>query len=31
VRRDIATISPLHHRGGLPSALLARLRDASGD
>jgi hypothetical protein len=26
VRRDIATISPLHDPGGLPSALLARLR-----
>jgi hypothetical protein len=25
VRRDIATISPLHDPGGLPSALLARL------
>ncbi len=27
VRRDIATISPLHDPGGPPSALLARLRD----
>jgi hypothetical protein len=27
VRRDIATINPLHDPGGLPSALLARLRD----
>jgi hypothetical protein len=26
VRRDIATISPLHHSGGLPSELLARQR-----
>ena len=26
VRRDIATISPVHHPGGLPSALLARWR-----
>ncbi len=26
VRRDIATITPLHDPGGLPSGLLARLR-----
>jgi hypothetical protein len=26
VRRDIATISPLHDPGGLPSVLLARMR-----
>jgi hypothetical protein len=30
VRRDIATISPLHDPGGLPSALLARLRGEFG-
>jgi hypothetical protein len=29
VRRDIATISPLHHPRGLPSAMLARLRGES--
>jgi hypothetical protein len=29
VRRDIATISPLHDPGGLPSALLARLRGST--
>jgi hypothetical protein len=29
VRRDIATISPVHDPGGLPSALLARLRSES--
>jgi hypothetical protein len=29
VRRDIATISPVHDPGGLPSALLARLRGES--
>ena len=29
VRRDIGTINPLHHPGGLPSTLLARRRSES--
>jgi hypothetical protein len=31
VRRDIATISPVHDPRGLPSALLARRRESTSD